>query len=478
MYRKLIIIISIHIVLNLNGQEKALDLILSDSSMSGASVSMCILDAGSGNTVFEYNPTQSLMPASTMKLITSLAALELLGPAYTFTTSLGYTGILDKRTGKLEGDIIITGGGDPALGSSYFRDHYGDFINAWIGETRKAGIREISGKVIVDDSRYGNEPVPSKWLWEDLGNYYGAGAFGLSVFDNTYEVHFRTGGTGTIPRITRINPPEAATELTNKLRAEGSTDNGYVYAAPYSNTGWISGTIPVNRNDFVLRASIPDPPRLLASIVRNRLDSAGIRIQGGPSTSRIENKIPGDIVIIARTNSPRLDSIIRILNHESVNLYAEHLVRELGRVFMNNGSTAAGTGIVMKFMKEAGINTKSVFIEDGSGLSPFNAVSARTLASLLSYAVNREPYFNQFISSLPRAGIDGTLAGYFKDPVFSSRLRAKSGSLTRTRSYAGYIETMSGRVLAFSIIINNFSGPPRRIVSGIEEILKETILQN
>ncbi len=106
MYRKLIIIISIHIVLNLNGQEKALDLILSDSSMSGASVSMCILDAGSGNTVFEYNPTQSLMPASTMKLITSLAALELLGPAYTFTTSLGYTGILDKRTGKLEGNLL------------------------------------------------------------------------------------------------------------------------------------------------------------------------------------------------------------------------------------------------------------------------------------------------------------------------------------------------------------------------------------
>ncbi len=478
MYRKLILMLSVHFTLILNGQEKALGLMLSDSSMTGASVSLCILDAGTGNRVFEHDPLKSLMPASTMKLITSLAALELLGPEYIFTTSVGYTGTLDRRSGKLKGDIIITGGGDPALGSSYFRDHYGDFINNWIGEIRKAGIREITGKVIADDSRYGYEPVPPKWLWEDMGNYYGAGAYGLSVFDNTLDIHFRTGGAGTIPLMTGITPPGAAFELTNMLRAEGSTDKGCVYAAPYSNSGWISGTIPVNRNDFVLRASMPDPPRLLARIVKNRLDSAGIRVHGSPSSSRIESKVPGNIEVICRTDSPRLDSIIRILNHESVNLYAEHLLRELGRVFLNNGSTASGTGIVLKFLRDAGTYTEGVFIEDGSGLSPFNAINSRALASLLCYAGNRGSLCNEFISSLPRAGKDGTLSGYFKDPVFSSRLRAKSGSLTRVRSYAGYIETMSGRLLAFSIIVNNYSGPSRNIVSGIEGILRETILQN
>ncbi len=476
MYRKLIYLIGIQITLVLNGQEKALDLLISDSSMYGASASLCILDAGSGVPVFEYNPFTGMMPASTMKLITTAAALELLGPEYVFTTMLGYSGSLDKRSGKLVGDIVITGGGDPALGSPYFKDHYGDFINNWVSEIRKAGIREISGNVIADDSRYDYEPVPSKWLWEDIGNYYGAGAYGLSVFDNTYEIHLKTGGTGTFPQITGIVPGEVSVELTNRLRAEGDSDNGYVYAAPHSDKGWISGTVPVNRNDFVLRASIPDPPLLLARILRNRLDSAGISVTGKPSTSRIENMTPGNTEIISRIISPPLDSIIIILNHESVNLYAEHLARELGRVYLNNGSTMSGTGIILKFLEDAGIPVEGVFIEDGSGLSPFNAINARALASLLCYMKNKSTCFNEFFSSLPEAGKAGTLARYFKDPVFVSRLRAKSGSLTRVRCYAGYIRTISGRDLSFSVMIKDYSGPSRRIISGIEDILKETIL--
>ncbi len=131
----------------------------------------------------------------------------------------------------------------------------------------------------------------------------------------------------------------------------------------------------------------------------------------------------------------------------------------------------------MNFLKEAGISTNGIFMEDGSGLSPFNAVNARTMTSLLYFMKNRSAYFNEFFSSLPEAGKTGTLAKYFKDPAFESRLRAKSGSLTRVRCYAGYLKTLSGRDLAFSIMINNFSGPSRDIVSWIEEILKETILQ-
>lgn len=468
--------ISVQITLVLNGQEKALDLLLSDSSMYGASVSLCILDAGSGDPVFEYNPFTSLMPASTMKLITTAAALELLGPEYVFTTILGYSGNLDKRSGKLDGDIVITGGGDPALGSPYFKGHYGDFINNWVSDIREAGIREISGDIIADDSRYDYEPVPPKWLWEDIGNYYGAGASGLSVFDNTYEIHMKTDGPGTIPQITGVLPGEVSVELTNRLLAEGDSDNGYVYAAPHTDKGWMSGTVPVNRNDFVLRASIPDPPLLLARILKNRLYSAGISVTGKPSTSRIEKLIPGNTEIISRITSPMLDSIIIILNHESVNLYAEHLARELGRVYLNNGSTKSGTGIILKFIKEAGIPGEGVFIEDGSGLSPFNAVNARALASLLCYMKNKSASFNEFFTSLPEAGRAGTLARYFKDPVFESRLRAKSGSITRVRCYAGYLGTISGRDLTFSIMINNYSGSSRTIISGIEEILKETIL--
>ena len=158
--------------------------------------------------LFDYNSGISLAPASVMKLITSAAALELLGPEYTFKTTVGYTGTLNKRTGRLNGNIIIHGGGDPALGSKYFSDHYGDFLHNWVAEIRKTGIKKIRGRVITDDSYYDFLPVPAKWLWEDEGNYYGAGAYGLSVFDNTYEIHFQTFADSTLPVIKKFVPAE------------------------------------------------------------------------------------------------------------------------------------------------------------------------------------------------------------------------------------------------------------------------------
>ena len=170
-------------------QERAIQLFLSDSSMMHASVSLCIKDADNGKTISDYNPDRSLIPASVMKLITSGIALELLGPQHNFKTIVGYTGLLNKRTGRLSGNIIIRGGGDPALGSEYFEDHYQDFLNRWVIEIKKTGIKSVDGKVITDDSYFDFLPVPAKWQWEDIGNYYGAGVYGLSVFDNTVEIH-------------------------------------------------------------------------------------------------------------------------------------------------------------------------------------------------------------------------------------------------------------------------------------------------
>ena len=245
-------------------QEKSSETFLSDSSLTHASVSLCVADAESGDIIIDYNSGISLTPASVMKLITSAAALELLGPDYTFKTSVGYTGKLNKRWGRLKGNIIITGGGDPALGSKYFSDHYDDFLQDWVTEIKKLGIKRIKGRVITDDSYYDYLPVPAKWLWEDAGNYYGAGAYGLSVFDNTYEIHFKTLSDSSLPVINKIIPDECRFELSNFLIASGTTDEGYVFAAPYSTSGWIAGTIPVNQEDFVLKASITDPPLLLA----------------------------------------------------------------------------------------------------------------------------------------------------------------------------------------------------------------------
>jgi D-alanyl-D-alanine carboxypeptidase/D-alanyl-D-alanine-endopeptidase (penicillin-binding protein 4) len=159
-----------------------------------------------------------------------------------------------------------------------------------------------------------------------------------------------------------------------------------------------------------------------------------------------------------------------------VNLFAEHLIKELGKKFKNKGSTASGAEVITEFLLNSGMNINGLFIEDGSGLSPVNAINTRELVRLLVFMKKKGKYFNEFYASLPDAGKNGTLKNYFKDPVFESHLKAKSGSMTRVRSFAGYFTTNSGKEMVFSIIINNYSGPLKVITLGIEENIKELIL--
>ncbi len=233
-------------------------------------------------------------------------------------------------------------------------------------------------------------------------------------------------------------------KLSNQLKVSGNNDKGYVFAAPYSDYGWLAGSIPVNREDFVLKASVNDPPLLLAKIIDNMLDSVGIAVSGDPSTARLQYLQTGsELKMIDEVDSPPLKEIIEVLNHESVNLFAEHLLKELGRVYKDHGSTAAGIEVLYKFLEDLGINPDGVFIEDGSGMSPMDAITSRDLSDLLFLMRAKGKYFNEFYASLPDAGKEGTLKNYFKDPVFESNLKAKSGSMTRVRSYAGYFKTMN-----------------------------------
>ncbi len=476
MRKRFFLLLSILVSLPVFSQEKTFEIFLADSAMKHATVSFKLIDADSGRTIFEYNACKSLMPASVMKLVTTSAAIELLGPGYTFRTKAGYSGEFNRRSGRLNGNIVITGGGDPSLGSKEFNDHYADFTAKWIDDIIKAGIKKVNGKVITDDSYYDYQPVPAKWLWEDTGRYYGAGAYGLSVYDNTYEIHFKTFTDSSGHVITGVSPEECRVELADWLTVSGTEDEGYVFAAPYTEEGWLAGTIPANQDDFILKASIPDPPLLMAKILDKKLRSAGIKISEDPATIRRVSSIDREFIPLTEVISPPLKDIIRVLNHESVNLYAEHLLKELGKVFKNNGSAQSGIMVLNEFLTSAGINMDGMFIEDGSGLSPLDAVNAKGMADLLFYMKKKGLYFNEFFNSLPEAGKEGTLKNYFRDPVFDSRLSAKSGSMTRVRSYAGYITTLSGKELIFCIIVNNYSGPSRKIISGIEEIIKEIIL--
>lgn len=469
-----LLLYSLLFLLPVNSYSQAVEKFLSDSVLLHASYSMYVADAASGITVLDLNSGKNVTPASVLKLITSAAALELLGPDYTFTTQFGYTGNLTRR-GKLDGNLVIKGGGDPSLASPDFNAYYNDFPDKWIDEIKKAGIKKITGNVITDDSYYDYLPVPSKWLWEDAGNYYGAGVYGASVYDNTYDIHFKTSSDGTEPVITRIIPEECNFGLTNRLVASGTTDQGYVFAAPYSKDGWLAGSIPVNSEDFVLSAAIPDPPMLISVLMDKKLRLSGIKIEGSPSTVRLENQssIPA-FVPVSEYVSPPLSSIVEVLNHKSVNLYAEHLVKELGKRFEGSGSTAAGIDVINSFVDSIGV--RGMLLYDGSGLSRANSINAKGLTSILVYMKNHGRHFDYYLNSFPDAGREGTLKNWFRDEVFYDRLKAKSGSMTGVRSYAGYFTTKSGREMVFAFMTNDFDGPPGSIVSHYEEILKEIIL--
>ncbi len=252
-------------------QQEAIHKFLSDSSMNHAFVSLYIVDADKGDIIAEINPDKSLTQASVMKLVTSSASIELLGSDYRFKTILAYSGTIKKSTNTLDGDIIIQGGGDPCLGSNHFQGHYGNFIEKWREEISQLGIKRIRGRVVSDDSYFDYQPIPAKWSWEDIGNYYGAGAYGLSISDNTIKIHFKTGAEGSIPVLTYIEPTSIALEFKSYLKSSGNSDEGYVFSAPYNKYCWIAGSIPVEREDFVLNASIPDPPMFTAELLEKSL---------------------------------------------------------------------------------------------------------------------------------------------------------------------------------------------------------------
>jgi D-alanyl-D-alanine carboxypeptidase/D-alanyl-D-alanine-endopeptidase (penicillin-binding protein 4) len=265
----------------------------------------------------------------------------------------------------------------------------------------------------------------------------------------------------------------------NWLVAVGTADEGYVFAAPYSTNGWLAGTIPANPDDFILKASIADPPRLMARVIDRRLRDAGIKISGEPSTTRLlQTQIGSQVHIINMIDSPPLRDIIKVINYESVNLYAEHLVKELGKKFLRQGTTEAGLKVIYEFLSGAGIDKAGFFLEDGSGVSPVNGINSMGVTELLCHMSSEAVHGNYFLSSLPAAGKEGTLARYFRDPEFETRMVAKSGSMTRVRSYAGYLKTLSGKNLAFCIIVNNFTGPAADVVKYIEAILRESITAN
>jgi D-alanyl-D-alanine carboxypeptidase/D-alanyl-D-alanine-endopeptidase (penicillin-binding protein 4) len=442
-----------------------------NSMLKHSGIGVCIMDSESGEVLAETSPQLSLVPGSTLKLLTTATALEVLGPDFRFETVLSYSG--EIRNDTLIGDLYIVGGGDPALGSNYFKEHYlhRHFLDEWVKEVGQLCIRHIRGNIVTNATIFEEQTVPDTWIWEDIGNYYGAGACGISVYDNLYSIHFSSPEqAGKQTEIKKIDPLIPELIVDNQVKSSNDNrDLAYVYGAPMENNRTVRGTIPKGRKDFVVKASIPNPPFFLATELKNSLKQANIPIEGAIVTHQKNIALPS-LKTVAKTHSPKLADIVRVTNHESVNLYAEHLLKYLAYLMYGEGTTKKGVEVVADYWKKKGISMDGFFMADGSGLSHFNAMTAKQMVEILHHMKTKSPVGDAFFNSIPYVP-NGTL--YFFNPMNfpGESLRAKSGSMTRVRCYAGQLQTRSNKTVLFAIMMNNFSCSQRKAIELAEGLL-------
>ncbi len=458
-----------------NKVQSALDAFAEQVAGEGAAISFKAVNLESGNIVAQYNKDMKLPTASIMKLFTSALAFEELGKYYRPSTRFYMDGELDSN-GVLHGNLWIRGGGDPSLGSRYFtkRGNERAFLYEMVDSLIANGIKQINGNVIADGSAFGYYGAPEGWTWGDMGNYYGAGPNGCTVFDNMTYFDFATSSKlndSTV--IACFDPHIEGMSVYNKVTTSKiQKDNAYIFGAPYLYDRMVSGTLPFGKESFEVKGSIPDPEWLLAQELTYELNQK-IEVQGRPMSYRqlIYNVVQlpdySNKSLVYTHYGKMLSTIADLVNMRSVNLFAEHLLCWVGLNRTGSGSTESSALYAMNYWNNK-LN-QTVYISDGSGLSRKNAASASDFCELLKY-MEKAKTFEDFKSTLPVAGKTGTLASVCRGQAGSGRIHAKSGTMTRIKAYSGFVYSSTGRKLAFCIIVNNHTIPNFQLVKKMETI--------
>ena len=442
-----------------------LDSFINNKLLQNASISLLVKNAISNQTIYEYRAKTSIIPASTIKLITTATALELLGPDFRFETKLETDGTIGSDS-TLNGNLYIRGGGDPTLGSECFDSN--EFLGKWVKSVKSAGIKRIKGRIIADASLFDNEGVNPKWTWEDIGNYYAASTYGIAYLDNTFSLTLQSGSIGSKPTIVKMNPEIPNLIFDNQLKSTSITiDSAYFYGAPHSNNRSIYGEIPASRSAFIIKGDIPNPGLLLAQHFNEKLAQNGIEISL-PASDQVE--VSSTRKLIYTHQSVPLSDIITEINTHSNNFYAEHLFRYLSLKTDKVGTVNGAIQVIRTFWKQKGMAIDQLFMVDGSGLSPVNAVSANFYVDVLQYMNNSSKNKELFFYSLPIAGKSGTLVSLLKGTTLQGKVHAKSGTISRVKCYAGYIN-VNEKKYVFALMINNANGSSKAVTKKIEEFL-------
>lgn len=406
-------------------------------------ISVSIRSLGSGQQVYDHFSEMNLPPASTLKLITTATAFEYLSGKYRFETMIYSNGRVVN--GKVQGDILLEGIGDPTFGSPRFKNNPFEQILQTLKDNE---IHTIEGnlKVLNNDA----STFPPGWLAGDIGNYYGAFSSNFNFNENLYTVYFNGGAKEGDPAgIASISPYDESWKIRNEVKTgeAGSGDQVNILNLPFSNDIQMVGTVPLNARNFAVKGAVPNVNKIFTDSLYTFLTRNGITIGKKLFPENLQNEELGSVI------SPDISEIARETNYKSVNIFADGLAN-----FMWTPGNKSYDEFLKEFWKEKGIDLGSHRFLDGSGLSPLNTVSCRSMTALLARMKNN----TGFIAGIPVAGRDGTVAGLGKNT--GGRISAKSGSITGTRNYAGYFTSAAGKKYAFSIFVNGFNDDQSREV--------------
>src|SRR5712692_6480586 len=427
---------------------------------------LLIVDAESGNTLFEQNADKYFVPASNMKLFTTALALAKLGPEYRFHTTLETPGAISKE-GVLGGDLVLVGRGDPNLSNRKFpyelKEEFDGPQEKALAELADAaaakGVKEISGDVVGDDSYFPRERYPNGWEIDDMVWEYGAAISAIVVDDNTVALTLTPGelaGNAVQATVTPATPDFTVENNVTTSAADVKPDLTLT-REPGSNLVVVRGSLPAKSAPRKLVLAIEEPAQHAATLLKRLLEERGVKVAGVARARHDHAEVDGEPVVLAEHVSAPLGDTVKLINKISQNLHAEMLLRTVARQSGVWATPDELMKIPADFYATAGISPGDVIQTDASGLSRHDLVTPRAIVTLLAFA-QKQPWFGPYYASLPVAGVDGTLEDRMKNTPAAGRIHAKTGSVEHVRTLSGFAETPSGRRVIFSFLSNNQGG--------------------
>lgn len=489
--------------------------LMSDPNVARGFWGIHVVSLATGKTIFEMNADKLFTPASNTKLFTTASALALLGPDFKTRTTIETNGTVDLH-GRLTGDLILVGRGDPNLSGRVIpyamrterKTPHLRLLEELADQVVAKGVKVVDGDIIGDDSYFSFERFPEGWSYDDLMWEYGAPVSALTVNDNVVFLNVLPGSSVGDKAFLRLDPDSTFYELDNRITttAAGSGPRKLsIDRQPGSRTITLWGTIPLDDSGDGEALALEDPAEFAAQAFRAMLQQRGVVVRGKQRafhiplanlpTSPIEaagggsngHSTPGGGAetaatrpaaavrsVLASRDSFALVDDVRVINKISQNLHAELTLRLLGREKGKAPTLEAALDTVKGALAQAGILPEEFTFSDGSGLSRQNLVTPRAVTKLLLYA-DSQPWGTAFRDTLPVAGIDGSLSERMKTTVAQGRVSAKTGTLGHVNALSGYMTTTRGERFAFSVFSNNHRLTSRGATKVIDKIVEAIV---